>query len=365
MTTCSPLLAALPLLIASPAVAQIRPERVVAETPAQATPPEPAGHTGGFLNGLAFELEVSEEESTASAELGGWFRSERGSGESSVTQYNGNWSVAASLPVGGADDLTSSSTLDALRDGVKLTGSLSFFRFRSAAHNLASEAFREAMRDANRNCIAQEENDALCSERPDPDFAIRYSGRGREGINRILYRGILQAGVDVSLGFDRFEYFEASTLAKRDDDELQFGAGLFVAYYPASGTSGIIGRVEYQNAYQAVEDAVVCRSVVVDPDEDCAFGAGAPPEHVERLNISAEYRRAFDLRRSNGSLVGMLAISPKVTVDALSGEHELEVPVYYVPRGDWPIAPGVSLTYSSEDDEVGFGVFLRTSFTLN
>ena len=349
-------------------LALLQPTAVLAQddTPVQRTPPEPAGRTDGFLEGVAFELDVSQDESLASAELGGYFRSQRPTSEPNtrVTQYNGNWFAKATLPIGGNDDLTSSSTLDALRNGPKVSVGLSFFRFVSAAQNLNSEPFRQAMRDAVEECITVESDDSVCTDRLDPDFAIRYLGRAP--VNRILYEGIWRAGFDASLGIDRFEFVQPGTLTEREDTEVGFSAGGFVAYYPPNGTNAVFGRLEYQNAFQAPDDAVVCRTIVVDPDSDCVFAAPGPPEHVERLNLSGEYRQAFDLRRRNGSVLGVLAVSPRVTRDVLSHDFSAELPIYFLPAGNSAIAPGIRLAYAREDgeDEVTFGVFLRVKFSL-
>lgn len=81
---------------------------------------------------------------------------------------------------------------------------------------------------------------------------------------------------------------------------------------------------------------------------------------MERVNLSVEYRRLLD----SGWSLGSFAISPRVSIDTLSGDYELEFPLYFIPRGDWPIAPGVRVSYSSEKNDVQFGAFLNWSFLL-
>lgn len=368
MKRLSPLFALGLLCSPSVAAAQVEPGAAIepsssAPVEGNLAPPAPAGRTDSFLRGVAFDLEVGDEESQASAQIGG-YSTRNVFSEGSTRQLGQTWALKLSVPFGGTDDLTSRASLDALTNGPKLTATYSIFGFRSGARNLTSPRFRSLMDQARASCERQADDqaaiDACRNAPPNPAFARRHlPGRTAE-INRSLFSGIWRLGAEGAVSVNRFDFIDVATLEERDETKAQFSAALFGAYYPSDGMSAWIGRVEYQNAYEAGDASIICRPVVVDPADDCVQGVPTPPENVERLNLSVEHRRIFDTGWRHGSF----AISPQATLDALSEEFELEFPVYFVPRGDWPVAPGFSVTYSSEKDEVDFGLFLRSTFSF-
>lgn len=336
--------------------------------------PAPAGRSANLLQGVAFDLAVSEEESEASVEIGG-YSSRLVSLDERPEQTNFNWSLKLAVPIGGQTDLTADTTLDALTNGPSLTLSAGIFGFRSAAHNLFSDSFQVIMHDAGEECVRNASRASSATEaqiqtaiascrdqasRPDPEFAAQHSTYSDAAINRSLLSGMWRLGFQARVGVNEFQFIDPATLSELEETKFQFSVGLVGALYPDDAMSAIIAGVEYQNAFEAADDAILCRPVVVDPSTDCLSGSPSAPEHVERLNLSVEYRRLFQGAPGGGSF----AISPKGMIDALSGEFELELPLYYVPAWDLPIAPGVALTYSSEDNELDFGVFLRTSFSF-
>jgi hypothetical protein len=331
----------------------------------------PAGRTENPLNGISFDLDVNDEESKASVQIGGNFvRSIIADGEAHRT--DATWSMKLAVPVGGTDDLTSGKTLDALGDGPKLTVNIGLLGFRSATQNLFSKSFLDIMADARVQCTSavtrntelqgQARIDAFtdCDANPDPEFAEKYSRSSDAAINRSLLSGFWHAGVEASVSVKRFGYLDATTLGDLHDTKLQYAAAVYGALYPADAMTAIIGKVEYERGFKAADEAIVCKPVVVDPTKDCAKGVPTAPTRTENLNLSLEFRRVFD----SGWKPGSFAVSPKGTIDALSGEYELELPVYFIPRGDLPVAPGFKVSYSSEKDKVAFGLFLRSTFSF-
>lgn len=339
------MLAAAPLLLV-PAAASAQQDHV---------PAPPPGRSDSLVSGIAFDLSVSGEESEASVEIGGFSARLDETGEN-AERLDLSWSVKLTVPVGGADDITARSTLDALAGGPKLTGSLSLMNFQSASRAFHSEAFGKLMDDARAKC--RERGGSDCDIRfRDIDFARKYLGRRR--VNRAVFSGMWRAGIDASIGVNRFEHYDPATLGEIEQTEAQFSTGFYLAYYPSDAMSAMIGRVEYQNGFEAAASAILCKPVVVAPADDCVAGAPTAPAHVERLNLSLEYRRVFDIGGWDGASI---AVSPKFTIDALSEDYEAELPIYLLPPVNWPISPGVSLTYSSRKDALDAGVFLRSIF---
>jgi|GEM_PF-853238 len=361
-------------LVSWPAIATARDQHAADRRGAEdVTPPAPAGRNENFLDGVAFDLSVDEDEAKASMQVGGYASRTAFTGGGNASQTNLLWSIKAEVPVGGSSDLTSRSSLDALSDGSRLTLDLSLFGFKSAAANSSSPAFDRIMVSARRNCEveAADEPDSTQAQidqqvarcrnaRNEPAFARKYSDYSDNAINRTLFSGIWRVGAEASIGVDRFAYIDAATLGEKKKSKIQYSAALFFAYYPSDAVSAVVARGEYQRAYEAADEAIICRPVVTDPDADCVNGISGPPTEIERLNLSLEYRRVFD----SGWRRGSFATSPRATIDALSGEWEAELPIYFIPRGDSPISPGVKVAYSSEKDKVAFGLFMRSTFSF-
>lgn len=358
--------AALALVLASPAFAQTGQRRSPDTEIVPPLPPAPAGRIEATRRGVSLELEVEGEESLASAQISDVIkRMQVQDGQGNVKSGRLSYSLKASVPIGGSDDLTSNAALDALRNGPKLTFSLDFLSFRSA--DLESPAFvqlwPEAIEACRRAAGADPEKQRDCDANEafrTPQKAYEYMPRRRAEINRSLFSTFWRGGADASLGVNRFKFVDPATLKEADQTKIQFSAGAFAAIYPADALSSWTGRVEYQNAYEADEESVVCRPIVADPADDCVVAASAAPKNVERLNFSLEHRRIL------GPIgPGSLAISPRATYDALSDEFGAELPIYYALDGDVPISPGVTIGYSSEKDEFEVGLFLKTGFSFD
>jgi hypothetical protein len=326
--------------------------------PALRSSAAPAGRTDSLMDGVDFDAEYDEDEQRASVQFGK-IRVRNLRTSNGQVQRASSWLVRATVPVSNTENLSAWKPLDALSDGAKLTFSFSRLRFPSAAERVFSREFASVMAEAHARCVATGAMD--CGAPPVPpnlDYARKYLDDGR--VNRAAFSGIVRFGGEAALGADRFEHVDPLTLAEKKPSKLQASAGLFLIYYPADAMSTLVARVAYQNAFEKAEPQEVCKPVVVDPVADCVRDARLAPKHVERANLSIEYRRMFDL----GSSAGMIAISPKMTFDAVSGAFEAGLPLYFVPAKEGPISPGISVTYSSKSDQVRFGAFLKSTFSF-
>jgi len=194
----------------------------------------------------------------------------------------------------------------------------------------------------------------------DAQWVRRFGVLSRGQIGSMLFSPMWRIGVRGGVGVKRFDYIDGATLEKRDPAKIQFRAELFGALYPGSGTSAFIGSVQYQNGFENAEDGLVCKPTVIDPDEDCVTGRGVPANNIERVNVAAEYRQIIE----TGWNAGDIAISPKFTYDTLGNEFAAQLPLYFLPRKAGPISPGISVTYSSKDERVRFGAFLKSTFSF-
>jgi hypothetical protein len=352
---------ALVTIVAAPAAA--RPGSTERSGAHDLAPPAPAGRSEQLLDGVEFELSISGDEPSAAVQYGRTTVRNRFDAEGAGKQLSESWAIRLSMPVGGSNDLTSGKTLNALADGPKATFTYSIFGFESAAQNFNSPRFKAIMRDARLACertASTEEAKADCRNAgPSQEFAEEHSSYSTQALARALFSSMWRVGVEASVGLNRFEYFDAG-LVERNKTKPQYAAAVFGAFYPAGGLSAGILKAEYQRAYEAADETILCKPVITNPAADCVKGSPAAPGRVERLNLSTEFRQVFPIDKKGAAL----AVSPKGTIDALSGDYSVELPVYYIPTWDLPISPGASLSYSSDKDKVSFGLFLKASFTL-
>jgi hypothetical protein len=335
--------------------------------PYQGGPQPPTREAAPLLRGVSTELEFDNDKSTATLQFGQVHANRIAVTPGRDPYISGyNWSASFSAPVGGDDDVTD---LSSLSDGLKLTVAFGWFGYRSGAASVLrfmehdNPLFDSAVQNCTRQLTAAHREAEIADECHPAlhtlDFVRQYGGVSRSRLNRLVLHGVTFGGIDLSVGANDFKYFDLTTLAATGTTEANFGAGVYVGHYFRDGVSGIRANVAYENGYEALDARVICRAVVANPADDCVNGAPGAPNHVERLNFSLEARRLFELGRA-----GSIGASPKATVDALSGDYELALPIYYVPPGDSAIAPGVSVTYSSRTDDVEFGIFLKTAFKL-
>lgn len=286
---------------------------LVAQPPPQ--PSSPAGRSDGLLEGIGMELSVNNDKPEITLAFGRRLPPSRTVGDDGVTARFSqiSWDLSASAPFGGKDDLTDPQTLDKLSNGSSLTFNLSQFSFSNS--------------------------DAVGTPRP---------------------TGSWKVGGEATVGFNSFDYRDPGTLTEQTRDETQYSAGLFIAYYPSDFRSMISVGAKYQYAFEAQDEAILCKPVVLVPADDCSKASPGPPVQSEGMLFNVEYRRTFDI----GLPFGELGLSPVVTYDESSDDFGIELPIYLVPSAKSSVLPGIRIGYSTENDETTFGVFLKSSFGL-
>lgn len=328
-------------------------------TPESAAPKSAPGRTDNVLNGVEFSLDISEDDSEASIQYGQTRTRTASSGDKQVST---SWLIKGSVPVGGGDDLTSKGTLDALSNGPKVTVRLSFLSFSSASPQLRSGGFLPLMVDALKACNAElaKGEKVNCNYRPDlPDATFAQTWLSRRVTSFLYPKVAVRGGIEGSIGVKRFPNIEPVTLIERNPAKPQFAASGFLTLYPSDKSTTITARVEYQNAFEADDETILCKPVIVTPASDCKKGVPMAPHNVEQINLSLAVTKAFTFNKSFS-----FGIAPKATVDAIDGKWGVEVPFYLIPPASWPIAPAVVVSYSSKDDKFDAALVLRKTFSF-
>jgi hypothetical protein len=327
----------------------------------------PPGRTLGLLEGADVALEISEEDSEMT--LGyAWDRVRRtvtGDGRG-VRISHSTLNLKLTLPVGGADNLLSSKTFDGFAAGPKIGVGWTWFgwtsrdRFDEAAFGKIMNAAVRRCKDGDGPKKLTEEECSRYEGRPNRRFAIDYSGVSEARINSTLLNSALGFGVQGKLGFDVFDYRTPATLDENSQTLPNFTATASVFYFPSDGISLLSGFIEYENSFEAQDAEILCRPVVVVPNDDCASAAPGPPSNVETLSPGIEYRRVL------GSVAGLgkFAIAPLAKYDVIGHTYKVELPIYLSPEGDSDFLPGLSLSYDSGDEGFVVGVFLKKTFGL-
>jgi hypothetical protein len=308
---------------------------------------------------------VSEKDPEATITWGGYGSTIDNYREGDDRHVNTSWTVGVSLPIGGSENLLDDATFDALGDGPKISFGFNLLGFRSASANLFSPAFKdEIMAEARVQCrqtASDADELAKCNPlMPDPVFARTYLPKQEARINRALFNGFWTIGANFEAGINRFGYVSAGTLKKERTTKESFSLGLTASIFPADAMSSWTIESEYQNGFEAIDDQIICKTIIVDPNEDCLQAAPSAPKNVETLVFRIEYRRILPI----GSSGNQIAFAPVASIDSLTGDYGFELPVYFVGKKKLPISPGVSIGYASKTDDVAFGVFLKTSFSF-
>lgn len=334
--------------------------------PTERAAPPSTGRFESLLNGVSVEFDLSEDESLTSIQIGGFDVANFDDGDD-LKQKSIAWKLGLDIPFGGQDNIIDGNTLDALGDGIKISGAINLLSFNGSASKLTSKPFTPLHDQAIAACkLTAPENPATIAncdrarDYPTKQFAVKYLPGREDEINNSLFSGFSTFGVRASVGVNRFDYVMPGTLAELDSSKFSYSAAAVFAYYPSNALSVWKAEIEYASAFEAVDDSIVCKTVIVNPDDDCVKAAAAAPTREESLVLRGEYRHFFPMKNGKSGIGAALTGS----WDTLSGEYGVELPVYYHIGGSAPISPGVKVGYSSKDDDVSVGIFLKTSFSF-
>lgn len=352
------------LLLAAAAAAQCGPISHSDEDQVPAIAAAPPGRSLDYFKGGSVALEVAEKKSSLTLGYQLVHHCTRGSEDNlSYRTRHEAYKIELSLPLGGSDNLLDSKTFGGLGDGAGLTVAYTLFGT-SNRDRFDDPPFRAFVAQALANCLAQAEQEAdrtKCetdAAHPRTDFVRQYSRASEAAINRAILSPGWAVGVEGGVGLNQFKYQAPLTLEAGRTTKPYYSLKVYGAYFPADAMSAFTLSGEYRNTYKAQDDEILCRSPVVKPNEDCVKAAPGAPRHGDALLVAAEYRRVL------GKLphVGQVALAPQATLDTLSGDYELSLPVYITPTRNIGVLPGFSITYSSKERDWVFGVFLKQTF---
>ena len=177
-------------------------------------------------------------------------------------------------------------------------------------------------------------------------------------MNRAVYPGYWSFGLQGSVGSEKFEFVTPGTLLEGDRRMTSYAATLGIGYYLPDAVTAIKFAAEYSSGPESLDKAVVCKSVVVTPADDCKFALPRAPIREDSLILRGEIRRFFPFSNGKGGIGAAITGS----VDTLTGDHAFELPIYLSLPGSSPVLPGLVFGYNSEDDKFTAGLFLKTSF---
>lgn len=323
--------------------------------------------------GFDTAIEISEEESTTAFKLSGWIARPE---PDAVSRVDLTWSIGAEYPIGGADNILDDATLDRLAGGPKLSFAINALMFETGRVRpdnpefvrimaLAREACAEKQRIAISNGTLTEEKGqkelAYCATAdPDPEFVRHNQPSARLQVNRALNSGYWSFGLKGSVGTDKFDFVTPGTLAEGERRLTAYSATLGVGYYFPDAVTAIKFAAEYSSGAEDLEKQVVCKTVIVTPADDCKVALPRAPSRENSFVLRGEVRRFIPFTNGKGGIGAALTGN----VDTLSGDYEVELPIYLSLPGDTPILPGIAFKYSSDDDDFSVGIFLKTVFNF-
>lgn len=270
------------------------------------------------------------------------------------------FSLSASTPLHNDDDAMPAS-LDALANGSRVTLSWGYFDIRVGRPN---EAQRRVEDRASRTCWnAPRREDNLDGERcDDSNYAMQWYDRTNYRKNQRGYPAATDFGIDASIGFNDFEWFDRVALLPREERRTDWSVAAHVARYLPGSHTALTGSISYQRAFEAADEERVCPPGTTDPEADCPNMRTAGPSRNENLLLAAGLRHR--ILGADGSL-GNLAVAPIVTYDVIDDVFGVDVPIYYTPDGQGGLNGGIRFGYRSDrENEFSVALFVGTTFDI-
>ncbi len=328
-------------------------------------PPTASQRADDPFVGISYSVDVSDEDSEASVSVSGYFARPMPSGDgTAAARTDISWKVGVEIPVGGSDNVLDRATLDKLGDGTKLSASLNFLHFQNDPSRLGSPDFLELMRvaaeECRKNAKTEAELTACTPVGPSESYILKHTLWARLAMNRALYSGYWSAGMKGAVSLKRYNWVDQGTLAENKASPSGYSATVWGVYYPSDAVSAWKLEGEYSSALDQADPEVICKTVIVTPKDDCVKAAPSGPVRKDALVIRGEYRRYVPFRSGKGGIGAAITGS----VDTLTGDYGIELPVYLTIPGVEAVTPGVKVGYSSKEDDVTVALFIKTSFSF-
>ncbi|MEH6791132.1 hypothetical protein [Parasphingorhabdus sp.] len=330
-------------------------------------PPAPSDRFDTITRGFSTSIDISEKEAKASASMGGVLTANQDMTRGDQKQDAFFWKLGVDVPIGGTTDLLDPK-LDVLDTQASVTGSLTWKSYSSSLSDLSDRRFDPYVPAAMKVCQEQKKSDCDAYSRvPSSVFVQDHLPEVHRHLSSSVYDPFYAVSLKGGVGVKEFDYTLPGAFTDREDTKVSYSLAIAGVYYPSDTVSAWKLEAEYGSTYEAAEEGIVCRTVVADPTTDCKSAIPSAPTSKETLVARAEYRRFFFLSHVDKGI----GVAPTASIDLLSGDIGLELPVFYKVGSKSPVLPGIMIGYTKDsskpgdkDEDVTVAFFIKTSFSF-
>lgn len=340
-----------------------------AETRPPSVPPAPIDRPLQPFGG-AFQLSASNESSEVAIRIGTTLSKPNLGGGARGTATSDSLSLTASAPLDKKTKRGDLGTLDGFTNSSLLK--LRWTRFMIPIANpradpVARARELEIIETARRKCRADAAGKpaelAICNGAYDHAFIEKYASP--ELADEFYALGFpagasFAFGLEGSIGYRKFTYFDALSLAELSSEKVPLGAKGFVTWFPNASLTAVTGSLEYQRSFEDQRSAVLCPASDGAPVR-CVNGPIGAPNRKNSLLGALELRKQFALKDFWIPAVG---VSPQITYDLLQDKGGFDLPIYVVPDAKGNLLGGVRFGYRTDTDDLAVGVFVGSAFSF-
>lgn len=218
----------------------------------------------------------------------------------------------------------------------------------------STQALAAATRETKcRGLILSEAGDFLSPEE-NTELDALYSNT----YNILTARPYTVLGLNGTIGTQKFNYFDTSTLAGQEERKVAYSAGAWVGYLPhLKSPVFFIASFETRRSYSEAGQATYCPTGATTPTVKCTTGAFGPPSGEIDHKISGKVR--FKIKGLNAFGIEMSA-----AYDFHDDTWGVELPIYFLPNTDNSLIGGFRVAYDSKKDDFQAGIFVGKRFNL-
>lgn len=160
--------------------------------------------------------------------------------------------------------------------------------------------------------------------------------------------------LELKANYAKFEYFDAASLAKTDDNETGFSASATYANLTSSGNVVFAGG-RWERSYKAQDKVQQCVPGPAPGVEVCETQPFGAPKRESKFIAYTEYR-AF--------IGGKYAFSPRLSYDFNDSKLGIRIPVWLVPNAKGSMSGGLRFDWNDDDKDVIVSVFVSAPIKL-
>ncbi len=331
-----------------------------------------AGFTPNFhFDGFAEEITRAPFDRPFSAFSGAELRTVQDSSSASLrlastTSFEDrfdSWSLTLATPINKAGPDTRLATLDGLTNATTLE--VRFNRMQVFGRHVPTEA---ELRRADELCAEARlrvTGTAPTTSEPgcDPAF-IEANARDLLPAFEALFWGenprLLTWGASARGGYQEFNYFDGTTLERREAEENPWSASVFVGMAWPNDRRMVTLSYTQQNSFRDATVSVLCPGGV--PPLTCVDGPIGPPNEKDEQIVAFEWRQGFDAERQ--PRLSNIGFALTASYDIESEEYGVDLPVYLVQSDARELTGGVRFGWRSDDNEITVGVFVSRAFSF-